>query len=152
MITPREAIDSIIDKAPEILQQDKHHAPMLFVFGEADNAIVLLEFTDADSKHASMLAAGKRVRFLYPYCVALVSEAWISKTIPPKGKAVHDMADKEECLLVAAQNEEGETESAMVPFSRVVGEVLLGETMYAPHAEAYLLRLFWKGVGEGGDK
>lgn len=148
MITPKQAVAHIVEQAPAILKQDKGHAPMLFVFGDIDNGAVLLDFRDADSKHRAMLAAGEKASYLQPYCVAFVSEAWMSKTIPSEGKAVHDMADKEECLIVVAQNKDGETESAAIPFSRVGGEILLGETLYAPDTEAYLLKLFWKGVRE----
>ena len=145
-MTPKEAVDSILEKAPAILKQDKYHAPMLFVFREKEDAIVLPVFKDADSKHEAMLAAGRKVAHLHPYCVALISEAWMAKQIPPEGKAVHDMPDKQECLHVVAQNIEGEMQAAAIPFSRVGGEILLGETMYAPYAESYLLELFWKGV------
>jgi len=150
-MTPKEAIDSVLDKAPATLKEDKYHNPILFVFGEKANAMVLLEFKDSDSKHKAMLAAGKKVAHLRPYCVAFISEAWMAKEIPPEGKEVHDMPDKEECLVVVAQNRQGETQSAAIPFSRVAGEIVLGETIYAPYTEAYLLKLFWKGTKKGGE-
>ena len=131
-----------------MLKKDRYHAPMLFVFGESENAVVLIDFKDTDSRHAVMLAAGRRVSFLQPYCVAFVSEAWMAKRFPPEGMEVHDMPDKEECLQIVAQNEEGETQAAAIPFTRVASEILLGETMYAPQAESYLLELFWKGTRE----
>jgi hypothetical protein len=93
-----------------------------------------------------MMAAGANAAHLHPYCVAFVSEAWMSRTIPPKGKRVVEMPDKQECLIVVAQNKDAATESAMIPFTRVSDEIFLGETEWAPEAESPLLESFWKGV------
>ena len=148
-MTPKQAIDSILEQAPAILKEDKHHAPVLFVFGEKENAVILIKFTDSDSKHMAMLDIGRKMAHLGPYCIAFVSEAWMAKRMPTKGKEIHDMPDKQECLQVTAQNKEGVTEGAAIPFSRIGGDILLGETMYAPYTESYLFNLFWKGVSEG---
>lgn len=145
-MTPQEAISSILEQAPHILREDKHHAPMLFVFGEHENAIVLLEFRDTDSKHAAMLAAGRKLAFLQPHCIAFVAEAWMSRTIPPEGKRVSEMPDKQEVLQVVAQNQEGEIKAVAIPFSRVGKEILLGEPIESSEVESYLLELFWRGV------
>jgi len=148
MMTPKEALDFVLDKAPAILKKDKYHVPILFVFGERDNAIVGIEFKDAEQKHAAMFLTGKKLAHLHPHCIAFVSEGWMAKRFPPEGKEIHDMPDKEECLVIAAQSINGETQSAAIPFSRVAGEIILGETIYAPAAESYLLELFWKGTTE----
>lgn len=147
-MTPQEAISSILEQAPHILKEDKHHAPMLFVFGEHENAIVLLEFKDADSKHAAMLTTGQKLAFLKPYCIAFIAEAWMSRTIPPEGKYVSEMPDKEEVLQVVAQNREGEIKAVAIPFSRVGKEILLGEPIESSEVESYLLELFWKGISQ----
>ncbi len=148
MITPREAIDNILDKVLATLKEDNYHAPILFVFGKTENAIALLSFKDTEEKHEMMLAAGRRARYLNPYCITFVSEAWFTKELPPEDKEIHDMPDKQECLQVTAQSKDGVTESATIPFNRVGKEVFLGETMYAPYIESYLLSLFWQGVNE----
>jgi hypothetical protein len=70
----------------------------------------------------------------------------MSRTIPTEGKTVAQMPDKQECLIVFAQNKDGATESAMIPFTRVSNEIFLGETEWAPKAESPLLESFWKGV------
>ena len=148
MITPREAIDNILDKVLATLKEDGSHAPILFVFGQKENAIALLDFKDTESKHEMMLAAGRRARYLEPYCIAFVSEAWFTKELPPEDKEIHDMPDKQECLHVTAQSKDSVTESATIPFNRVGEGIFLGETMYAPYTESYLLSLFWQGVNE----
>jgi len=150
-MTPKEAIDHILEDAPGILQKDKYHAPILFIFGEKENAIALIEFKDSRSKRKAMWAAGIKAAPLQPYCIAFVSEAWMAKQFPPEGKEIHDMPDKEECLVVAAQSIDRETQVAAIPFSRVGGEVILGETIYTPETASYLLELFWRGVAEGSD-
>jgi hypothetical protein len=148
-MTLQEAIDSILEQAPRVLKEDKYHAPILFVLGERENAVVLLDFKDTDSKHATMLTTGQKLAFLKPYCVAFVAEAWMSRTIPPEGKHVSDMPDKEEVLQVVAQNQEGEIKAIAIPFSRVGKEIILGEPIESTEVESYLLELFWKGVRQG---
>jgi len=147
-MTLKEAIDSILKIAPSILAEDKYHAPILFVFGEKENAAAFIELRDPAAKHEAMRAAGRNTAYLRPYCIAFVSEAWMAKQMPPEGRRVAEMPDKEECLVVAAQSKTGETECAAIPFNRVGGEVILGETIHAPEVESYLLELFWEGVKE----
>ena len=148
MMTPKQAVDTVLERAPAILKKDKYHAPILFVFGQTENAVVLIEFKDAEQKHAAMFLVGKKLSHLHPHCIAFVSEGWMAKRFPPEGKAIHDMPDKEECLVIAAQSINGETQSAAIPFSRVAGEIILGETISSPEAQSYLLELFWKGTRE----
>ena len=148
MITPREAINNILDRAIIMLKEDSSHTPTLFIFGEKENVIALLGFNNTEAKHEMMLAAGRRARYLEPYCIVFVSEAWMAKEFPPEGKEMHDMPNKQECLQVTAHNEDGVTEGATIPFSRVGEQVFLGETIYAPYIESSLLRLFWRGVNE----
>lgn len=146
-ITPREAVDFILEEAPAMLKEDKFHAPILFVFGEKENAIVGLEFKDSEAKKAVMKSAGRVTAHVLPYCVAFVSEGWMTKRMPPEGKEIHDMPDKEECLIVVADNiYEKKMESAMIPFSRVGDEIILGETKILDYTESYLLRNYWHGV------
>jgi len=145
---PQKAIDHILEQAPHVLKEDKYHAPILFIFGEHENAIVLIDFKDTDSKYSAMLTTGEKLAFLKPYCIAFVSEAWMSRTVPPEGKHVSDMPDKQEVLQVVAQNLEGEIKAVAIPFSRVDKEILLGEPMESSEVESYLLELFWRGVRE----
>ena len=151
MVTPREAIEFLIDKAPATLKENKSHAPIVFVFGRKENAIALLRFKNSEAKYGMMLATGRRARYLEPYCVAFISEAWMLTGIPPEGKQVHDMSDKQECLQVKAQSKDGITEGATIPFNRIGKEIFLGETMYAPYTESNLLSLFWEAVNEQQD-
>jgi len=147
-MTPEKAIDCILEQAPQTLKQFKHHAPVLFAFGEHESATVVIKFKDTNSKYSAMLTAGKKLAFLKPYCVVFVSEAWMSRTVPPEGKHVSDMLDKQEVLQVVAQNLEGEIKAAAIPFSRIDKEILLGEPMESSEVESYLLELFWRGVRE----
>ena len=147
-MNPQEAIDHILEQAPHMLKEDKYHAPILFVFGEHENAIVLIDFKDIDSKYSAMLTTGKKLAFLKPHCIAFVSEAWISKTFPPENKHVSDMPDKQEALQAIAQNLEGEIKAIAIPFFRVGNEILFGEPIESSEAESYLLELFWRGVRE----
>ena len=147
---PREAINTILEKALEVLKEDKFHASGLFVFKEKIECIVVFEVKDPDSNYRSMLAAGRKVAYLHPQCVAFVREAWGSRMISPKGKTAYDMPDREECLMITAQNKEGETASAVIPFSRFVGEIVLGVIDKTNYSESNLLDAFWDGVREGG--
>jgi len=158
-MTPKEAIDLILQKAPSILQKDKFHAPILFVFGERGDCLIGLEFKNSEAKRKAITKAGMTSAHLLPYCIAFVSEAWTAKQFPPEGKAVHDMPDKEEALVVVVDSVyEQKIESAMIPFSRVGGEILLGETKIMDYAESYLLGNYWHGVWlevqnmKGGDE
>ena len=146
-MTPQEVIDIILSQAPKALKEDKSHAPILFVFGEREDALVSLDFVDTDSKIAAMLISGGKLAFLKPHCVAMVCEAWMSRTMPPNGKAVSDMPDRQEALQLIAQNREGDTKAVTIPFSRVGDEIVLGEPVVGEEVESYLLELFWKGVG-----
>lgn len=148
-MSPKEAVDFIMRDAPGLLKRDKGHAPILFVFGEKDNAVTVFDFEDADSKQVGMLIAGLETAHLLPYCVAFVSEAWMSKTVPPDGKGVSDMPDREEILQVVAQNRDGDAALATVPFSRVGGEILLGEMTRSDAVIPHLLHLYWEGVAKG---
>jgi hypothetical protein len=148
-MTPQKAIDHILEQAPHMLKEDKHHEPILFVFGEHENALVLLDFKDTDSKYSMMLAIGKKLAGYEPYCIAFVSEAWMSRTFPPEGKNVSDMPDKEEVLQVVAQSREGKIKAVAIPFSRVGKDIVLGDPIESSEVESYLLELFWKGVRQG---
>jgi len=145
-MTPQKAIDYILKQAPKMLKEDKHHAPILFVFGDHENAIVLIEFKDTNSKYSAMLTTGKKLAFLKPYCVAFVSEAWMSKTFPLEGKHVSEMPDKQEALQAIAQNLEGKIKAVAIPFSRIGNEILFGEPIESSEAESDLLEVFWEGV------
>lgn len=146
-MTTREIIDLILKKSPSMLQEDKYHAPILFVFGEMGNSIIALEFKNSEAKRKSITKAGMVSAHLLPYCIAFVSEGWMAKRFPPEGKEIHDMPDKEECLIVVADNVyEKKMESAMIPFSRVGGEIILGETEILDHTESCLLGNYWHGV------
>jgi hypothetical protein len=145
-ITLQEAIDFILKQAPHVLKEEKHHAPIIFVFGEHENAVSLFDFKDIDSKDAAMLAIGQKLAYLEPYCVVFVSEGWMSRTMPPEGKHVSEMPDKEEVLQVVVQNREGEAKAVAIPFSRIGKEILFGEGIESSEVESYLLELFWRGV------
>lgn len=146
-MTTREIIDLILKKSPSILQEDKYHVPILFVFGEMGDGIIALEFNNSEAKQKAITKAGMTSAHLLPYCIAFVSEGWVAKRFPPEGKEIHDMPDKEECLIVVADNVyEKKMESAMIPFSRVGGEIILGETKIMDYAESYLLGNYWRGV------
>ena len=147
-MTPEKAIDRILEKAPQTLKHFKHHDSVLFAFGEHESATVVIKYRDTNSKYSAMLTAGKKLAFLKPYCIAFVSEAWISKTFPPEGKNVSDMSDKQEALQAIAQNLEGEIKAIAIPFFRVGNEILFGEPIESSEAESYLLELFWRGVRE----
>ena len=148
-ITPQKAIDHILEQAPHMLKEDKRHEPILFVFGEHENAVVLLDFKDTDSKYSMMLAVGKKLATYEPYCIAFISEAWMSRTFPPEGKNVSDIPDKEEVLQVVAQSREGKIKAVAIPFSRVGKDILLGEPIESSEVESFLLELFWRGVRQG---
>lgn len=150
-MTSQEAIDRILEQAPHVLKEDKYHAPILFIFGEHENAIVLIDFKDTASKYSAMLTTGEKFAFLKPYCIAFVSEAWMSRTVPPEGKYVSDMPDKQEALQVVAQNLEGEVKAAAIPFSRVGNDILFGEPMESSEADSDLLEVFWEGVRQGSN-
>jgi len=146
-MTTSKNIDLILQKAPSMLQEDKYHAPILFVFGEIGDCIIALEFKNSEAKQKAITKAGEASAHLLPYCIAFVSEGWMAKRFPPKGKEIHDMPDKEECLIVVADNiYEKKMESAMIPFSRVGGEIIFGETRIMDSAESYLLGNYWHGV------
>ena len=148
-ITPQKAIDHILEQAPHMLKKDKRHEPILFIFGEHENAVVLLDFKDTNSKYSMMLAVGKKLAILEPYCIAFISEAWMSRTFPPEGKNVSDIPDKEEVLQVVAQSREGKIKAVAIPFSRVGKDILLGEPIESSEVESFLLELFWRGVRQG---
>ena len=148
-MSPREAVDFVMRDAPGLLKRDKGHAPILFVFGEKENALTVFDLEDAESKQIGMLVAGVETAYLLPYCVAFVSEAWRSRTLPPDGEAVSDMPDREEVLRVVAENKEGDVEAVMIPFSRVGGEILLGEPIRSDFLTSHLLLLYWEGARKG---
>jgi len=158
-MTTSKIIDLILQKAPSMLQEDKCHIPILFVFGEMGDSIIALEFKNSEAKQKAITKAGMATAHLLPYCIAFVSEAWAAKQFPPEGKAIHDMPDKEEALVVVADSVyEKKMESAMIPFSRVGGEIILGETKIMDYAESNLLGNYWRGVWleaqkmKGGEK
>lgn len=148
-MTPRKAVESLLPTAVEILRKDRGHASMLFVYGERGNVIIIIEFRDYESKIAAMLSSGRRTAHLHPYCVAFVSEAWVSKTMPPEGKEVHDMPDREESLVIVAEDTRGESWIISIPFSRIGGEIVTGESTSGENTRAFLLEWFWKGARTG---
>lgn len=148
-ISPKEAIGFILEHATAMLKRDKFHIPILFIFGKRGYTLIVIEADLGDSKmkREAMTKAGMETAHLLPYCIAFISEAWMARKFPPEGKEVHDMEDKEECLAIAANSISTEEEaSAFIPFSRVGEEIILGETEFAEHAEAYLLDNYWRGV------
>lgn len=148
-MTAQEAIGLILRQAPGILQKDKYHAPILFVFGESEDALVMPDFHDTESKHATMLISGGKLASLKPQVVVLVCEAWMSRTMPPEGMGVSDLPDRIEVLHVIAQSSDRNTEAVSIPFTRVDGEIVLDKPILGHEVESYLLELFWQGVSLG---
>ena len=143
-----DRIKRIHDIAIENLKQDSYVAPVLIVEGK-ENAIVRIK----GDKYEAMRQAGRKVAFLSPSVVIFISEAWMARKIPPEGKAVHDMPDKQECISIVAQKSNGEGYACFVPFSKVGKRILIGETEWLPEGgvvEANILKLFWLGVQERG--
>jgi len=148
-VSPKEAIDFILEYSTVILKRDKYHIPILFVFGKAGYTLIAIEtdLGDCKTKQEAMTKAGMETVYLLPYCIAFVSEVWMTNQFPPEGKEVHDMADKEECLIVSAQSIAAKEEvSAAMPFSRVGEEIILGETLFSSYTESPLLDNFWRGA------
>lgn len=148
-MTPQEAINRILEEAIKMLKKDGHHSPVLFVYGRKGDAVALVDFRDEDSKHRAFLMAGVAAARLQPYLVAFVDEAWMSRAIPPKGKAVSDMPDRQDCLIAAAQDEHGGMYCALVLISQVGETVELGEVVRSENVQLSLLDLFWEGVKLG---
>jgi len=144
----KETIKQAQDIAIENLKQDGYVAPVLLVEGEKGNAIVALQFKD---KEAEMRFAGKKLAHLSPTAITLVSEAWMARKMPPEGKEIHDMPDKQECISIVSQKINGEGNACFVPFTKVGKEILLGETQWIPEGgvvQANIFEPFWQGVKE----
>lgn len=148
-MTPEEAVNRILETATEMLKKDGRHAPILFIYGGRGDAIALVDFRDEESKHRAFLKAGVAAARLQPYLVAFVDEAWMSRTIPPRGKAVSDMPDRQDCLIAAAQDERGRMHCVLVTISRAGGTIQLGEPLRSDSVQLSLLDLFWEGVRLG---
>ena len=144
--------EDLLAKAREILKRDGRHAPMVFVYGEHDDAIVLLEFTNGEEKYRAMYAVGRRLAGMHPVAVAFVCEAWMSTTMPPKGTSVSEMADRQEVIAVAIQTRRLRIWSATMPFIHVGGEIVFGELLSGVEAESELLEEFWRGVIDGEEE
>jgi hypothetical protein len=148
-MTPEEAVNRILAEAIKMLKKDGHHSPILFVYGRKGNAVALVDFRDEDSKHRAFLMVGVAAARLQPYLVAFVDEAWMSREIPPKGRAVSDMPDSQDCLIAAAQDERGGMHCVLVTISRAGGTIQLGEPLRSDSVQLSLLDLFWEGVRLG---
>lgn len=154
-VTPKEAVDFISKRAPFMLKEQKEHAPILFIFGKEKTEIALLEGIEPETKNKAMRMLGAETARISPYCIAFVSEAWMKRLDMEElgkmkiEKSVRDMEGKEECLAIAAKNIMGEEVGATIPFSRIGGEIILGETTYSEAIKCYLLDEFWYGVKEG---
>jgi len=146
MMTAKEAVDYILKDTPSILEESEAHTPMLFIFGDKGSIVVTLNFEDLKSKEMAMFVAGIEAAYLMPYCVALISEASMRKTIPLDSKQAKDMPDREKCLQVVGQSKDGEVQDAAIPFVQIGRVMLLGQTTAHPVAESYLLDLFWEGT------
>lgn len=145
-----DRIKRIHDIAIENLKQDGYVAPVLIVEGK-ENAIINL--SGAKDKYESMRQAGRKVAFLLPSIVIFISEAWMARKIPPEGKVVHDMPDKQECISIVAQKSNGEGYACFIPFTKVGKEILISKTEWLPEGgvvEANILKPFWLGVKEKG--
>ena len=145
-----DRIKRIHDTAIENLKQDGYVAPVLLVEGK-ENAIISL--SGAKDKYEAMRQAGRKVAFLSPSIVIFISEAWVARKMPPEGKAVHDMPDKQECISIVGQKSNGEDYACFVPYSKVDKQIFIGETEWLPEGavvEANILKPFWLGVKEKG--
>jgi len=94
-----EAVKRVHDAAIENLKQDGHVIPALIVEGK-ENAIISL--SGAKDKYEAMRKAGQLVAHLAPLTVICISEAWVSRKIPPEGKNVSEMPDRQECISIVA--------------------------------------------------
>ena len=148
----RRTGEDLLSKAKETLKRDGHHAPMVFVYGERDNAIVLLEFSNAEEKYRAMYAIGRQLARVYPVAVAFVCEAWMSDSLPEHGQRVADMPDRGEGLAVAIQTRRLRTWSVALPFTHVGEEFIFGEPISGADAESELLEEFWRGVIDGEEE
>jgi hypothetical protein len=116
--------------------------------GESKFAGILFDLRDPRDKPEAMFEIGRKFSFLNPQCVVFVLEAWMSRTMPPEGKYVHDMPDREEVLQVVAQAKDGDIYSVTIPFTRIGQDIVLGERMESSEVESHLLDQFWKGVSQ----
>jgi len=148
----RRTGEDLLAKAKETLKRDDHHAPMVFVYGEHDDAIVLLEFSNAEEKYAAMYIIGRRFAGMHPVSVAFVCEAWMSSQVPEKGQSVADMPDRQEALGVAVQTRRLKIWSETLPFVHVGEEIVFGELLSGVDAESDLLEEFWRGVIDGEEE
>ena len=69
--------------------------------------------------------------------------------MPPEGKEVHDMPDREESLVIVAEDTRGESWIVSTPFSRIGGEIAMGEATSGENTRAFLLEWFWQGARKG---
>jgi len=145
-VDPRPTAEHLLDQAKETLKRDGHHAPVLFVYGAHENAVVLLEFNTPDEKYATMYVIGRSLARMRPAAVGFVSEAWMSDKMPDEGKQIADMPDKTEALAITVQTHRLRTWSVVVPFVKVGQEIIFGEPMQGADVESDLLDHFWRGV------
>jgi len=146
-----EMVKRARDIAIENLKEDGYVAPVLLVEGKKGDAIVSLQLKD---KEAEMRFAGKKLAHLSPTAITLVSEAWMAKRMPPEGKKIHDMPDKQECISIVSQKINGESQCCFVPFTKVGKEIVLGETEWLPEGgvvEANILKPFWEAAKKGSE-
>lgn len=148
--TPKEAVLHLAERAPVLLKKEGHLELTLFIYGvKGEVAILSMDVLSHDLLHPAMKTIGQNCPLVMPTCVAVVSEAWTTTHVPSGGKSPADMPDAKQVVLVIAQDRQGNSYSATIPFSNVGGEILLDETEYKEKDVAVrspMLKAFWEGV------
>jgi hypothetical protein len=129
----KEMLKHIQDQTIKMLKATGSIEPVLFIEGPEENEGVILVnigFSNDQEKYNIMLDIGRQFAHMQPMSVTLVAEAWTMRGMPPQGKRISDMPERQECIVVLHDRHAPNSYQMawQIPFSKIGKDIVLGES------------------------
>ena len=104
MTTPPEIEKFVQDKAKEIIESGQEHQPIVFILSATREISIIGIDLSEESKEYFIPVLQRILRERNAVSYVFVYEAYMSHTIPPKGKRVRDLPpdDREDVLMITS--------------------------------------------------
>jgi len=121
---------STFQQAKYILQKDKYHQHIVFMFMPDGKVFTYsMDLRDRSDKYQSMRHVAEKMRELGADKFIMIAEAWVA-SLPQKATIIHacDSPDKKEALTLVGATKNGEFYDAYVTFNRDNDEINFEDT------------------------
>lgn len=145
--------ESMIEFARQTLEEGKQVLPMLFVDCKDEEIVVgISDFPDGD-KATVMATIGEMFKDHEPQAITFLADSYVKQIDPEKGekldtsKRVRDQEGRQEALVMAALDREGNAKMTIQFYERKGGHISFAErSEHDSGVNARILAAFWRGA------